>query len=184
MVFERAKDADRLSFLNDAYAFLATEYPRFYKMNALSQLGIVSAEVLLKDRILAKEYEPSKIGIVLSNANSSLDTDIDYLETIKEIPSPSLFVYTLPNIVTGEICIRHRIKGENIFFVAEKFDAPFLCTYVDMILGNDSTQACLAGWVEVGQDHYDVFLYLVEKQKRAFGIDHTAENLIKLYLAE
>ncbi len=180
----KSAGADLPTFLNGAYSFLKTEYPKFYKMNPLSQLGILAAEVLLKGRILAKEYPSDQIGVVLSNASSSLDTDIDYFETLKEIPSPSLFVYTLPNIVAGEICIRHQFKGENAFLVFEKFDAPFLSFYVDRLLGNDSAQTFLAGWVEVLGGHYDVFLYLVEKQKGALGIKHTAENLIKLYISE
>src|SRR3712207_7060242 len=32
-------------------------------------------------------------------------------------PSPSVFVYTLPNIVTGEIAIRNHYHGETHFFV-------------------------------------------------------------------
>ena len=30
-------------------------------------------------------------------------------------PSPALFVYTLPNIVTGEIAIRNKYYGETSF---------------------------------------------------------------------
>ena len=183
MIYENA-GADRPAFLNGAYGFLNPEYPKFHKMNSLSQLGIIAADVLLKGTDLASEYLPDQIGVVLSNATSSLDTDIEYFETLKKIPSPSLFVYTLPNIVAGEICIRHHFKGENAFFVFEEFDGPFLSLYVDNILGNNSAQACLAGWVEVLADHYDVFLYWAEKQKRELGIEHTAENLIKLYISE
>lgn len=183
LLFERA-GADRLSFFLDAYAFLKMEYPKFYKMNALAQLGSLAAEVLLADGLLTTEYKPDQIGIVLSNANASLDADIDYLKSLKEIPSPSLFVYTLPNIVAGEICIRHQIKGENGFLILEKFDAPFLARYVSLVLNADDTRACLAGWIDVGRDGYEAFLYLVEKQKKGLGIEHTGENLIKLYLSE
>ncbi len=183
LIFESA-GANLSAFLNGSYTLLNPEYPKFYKMNPLSQLGILATEVLLKDRALAKEYLPEQIGVVLSNATSSHNTDREYFETLKEIPSPSLFVYTLPNIVAGEICIRNCFKGENVFLVFDKFDAPFLSLYVDMMIGKDSAQAFLAGWVEVLGDQYDVFIYLVEKTKKAFGVEHTAENLIKLYISE
>ena len=114
-VFEN-KDGSPAEFLLSVYRHFEINYPKFYKMDGLSKLGWLTTEVLLKDSLLNSKYLPEAIGVVLSNTNSSLDTDIKYYKSIKEIPSPSLFVYTLPNIVIGEICIRHNFKGENAFF--------------------------------------------------------------------
>ena len=95
-------------------------------MDSLSKLGWLAAEILLKDSFNKEALSVRKMsGLVFANANSSLDTDIKYYETAKDIASPALFVYTLPNIVIGEICIRHNFKGENAFFISEQFDAGF-----------------------------------------------------------
>jgi hypothetical protein len=44
----------------------------------------------------------------------SLDTDVRFLQT----PRPSLFAYTLPSTVVGEICIRYRLKGPVLCLVS------------------------------------------------------------------
>ncbi len=115
-------------FFVSLYKFLNTDYARFYKMDNLSKLGWLASEVLLKDSFTKERYTAEETGLVLANANASLDTDIKYMETTKEIASPSVFVYTLPNIMTGEICIRNHFKGETAFFVSEQFDAGFMET--------------------------------------------------------
>jgi hypothetical protein len=78
---------------------------------------------LLKDEPAIND--PYATGIVLSNSNASLDADIKYYDSVANIPSPALFVYTLPNIVIGEISIKHSFKGENAFFIFDSFDARF-----------------------------------------------------------
>ena len=103
------------NFLLSVYRHFNMDYPKFYKMDNLCKLGFLAVELLLKDRQLAEEYGSENIGIVFSNANSSLDADLHYFKSVKNIPSPAQFVYTLPNIVIGEVSIRHRCKGENAF---------------------------------------------------------------------
>src|ERR1700722_3309166 len=97
-------------FLLSVYQHFGFQYPKFYKMDQLSKLGWLAAELLLSDGFDKADYRPEDIAIVLSNANASLDTDYKYFATVSGIPSPALFVYTLPNIVIGEICIRHKFK--------------------------------------------------------------------------
>jgi hypothetical protein len=159
-------------FMHKAYLQLHIAYPKFYKMDRLSKLGFLAAEVLLSG--LQKKYEASQLALVLSNSNSSLDTDLRYWDTVKTIASPSLFVYTLPNIVAGEICIRHGIKGESLFFVSPKFDAEWTASYVDLLLKNGKAKYCLAGWIDVLNDHTDVFLYLTNQSI-------PASKLLELY---
>ena len=106
-----AHDGDIATFLLAAYQQLQLNYPKFYKMDNLSKLGWLATEVLLKDSFDKGAYQPEDTAVILVNANSSLDDDIKYWESIKDVASPSLFVYTLPNIVIGEICIRNHFKG-------------------------------------------------------------------------
>ena len=105
-------------------------HPRFGKMDRLSQLGFAAADLMLQESNLAQKHEPHKLGVVLSNSAASLDTDKKYWETTGNIPSPALFVYTLPNIVVAEICIKNSFKGENFFFVSEKMDAHLLFCHI------------------------------------------------------
>jgi len=168
------------SFFADAYEHLQINYPKFYKMDNLSKAGVLATEVLLKGRSLKEEYSPSKIAVILSNASASLDTDLKYEASTNKIASPALFVYTLPNIVMGEICIRQRWKGENGFFIFDKFDPFFMASYVDDVL-KAGADACLAGWVEILGEQHDVFLYLVENKSSNDTLPHSAAQLTELY---
>jgi hypothetical protein len=162
-------------FLLSVYQYLQPGYAKFYKMDNLSKLGWLAAEVLLKD-LDKTYYHPEQVGTVLANANSSLDMDLKYYDSMKDVPSPSLFVYTLPNIVAGEICIRHHFKGENAFFVQPKFDAAFIKQQVDYLLDKNILQACICGWIDVLGQEYEAKLFLVEKVKKedafAFSIEY------------
>ena len=117
----------------------------------------------------------------MANASSSLDTDIKYYETAKNIASPALFVYTLPNIVIGEICIRQGFKGENAFFIFDGFDAGFIEEYVKGLFNENILQCCICGWVELLDDQYKTVLFLIEKEKGEKGNLFTKENLNKIY---
>ena len=128
-----------------------------------------------------QRYAAQQVAMVLSNAHASLDTDLQYYQSTKTMASPALFVYTLTNIVTGELCIRHGIKGENAFFVFPHFDAVQLCEYAEMVMASGKTQACVAGWVDVMGDQHDVFLYLMEKQGNENALQHSADQIQKLY---
>jgi hypothetical protein len=168
-------------FLTAIYDWINPGYPKFYKMDRLSKLGFLGSEILLKDKALKERHSPEAVALVLSNAHSSLDTDVRYWESTRTVASPALFVYTLPNIVTGEICIRHGFKGENAFFVSDKFNADLLSSYVEMVLDDTVSKACIAGWVDVMDGHHDVFLYLTEKQKQPASQEHAAGILADLY---
>jgi hypothetical protein len=163
-------------FLASAYRHFDLQYPKFYKMDTLSKLGWLTAELLLQG-FPRDRYVPESVGLVLSNANASLDTDIRYWETVKEIPSPAVFVYTLPNIVAGEICIRHQWKGENAFFVSPDFDAPLVHWYTADLLDNGRLDACVCGWIDVSEECSRAILFLVEKQPRPGALPFTAESL-------
>lgn len=176
------------NFLISAYQLLDIKYPKFYKMDNLSKLGWLAAETLLQDDFVKQNYPSGEMGLILANSSSSLDTDIKYFESTKSIASPSLFVYTLPNIMTGEICIRHNFKGETAFFIFENFNADFMWRYVNNLINNNILQACICGWVELFEDKYKAILTLVEKRSHLDDGQlqipanlFTTENLVKIY---
>ena len=178
LLFER-DSANVSDLLRGLYDFLAPDYPKFYKMDNLSKLGWLATEILLQGSFVKTAYAPEEVGVVFSNANSSLDTDLRYFQAVSAYPSPSLFVYTLPNIVIGEICIRHKFQGENAFFVFEEFQADFIRKYTGGLLDTGAVKACVCGWVEILANEYKAAVFLVE-QKQA-GLAFTAANMISLF---
>jgi hypothetical protein len=179
IIFEHQGDLSAL--LLAAYQHLQLAYPKFYKMDNLSKLGWLAAEFLLKDTFDKEEYQPEDAGVILANANSSLDDDIKYWESIKDVASPSLFVYTLPNIVIGEICIRNHFKGEHALYIQPEFDAEFIAQQVDYLLDKNIIQACICGWVDVFVKDYKAVLFLVEKRKTDKSVDFSAEKMSDIF---
>lgn len=170
---------DTQGFLVELYKHFQFGYSRFYKMDSLSKLGWLASEILLKGDPDKGNYLPEETGLVLANANSSLDSDLKYMASVGDIPSPALFVYTLPNIMIGEISIRNNFKGEAAFFVADSFDADFIEQYVSSLFDNDIFKRCICGWVDVLGDEYKAILFLVEKGEGAMPF--TAENMNKVF---
>jgi hypothetical protein len=160
-------------FLTGIYQHFGFAYPKFYKMDMLSKLGFLSVELLLRDTGLLERYAGHDVGIILMNASSSLDTDRHHQESVLDranyFPSPAVFVYTLPNIVIGEISIRHKIAGEGTFFIRERFDACFLVNYIRTLLDTGIIQCCITGWIETNGDDYESVIYFVEKTDRAMS---------------
>jgi hypothetical protein len=179
-VFEE-KGLNLAEFLVAVYRYLNVQYPKFHKMDHLSKLGWLASEILLQNSFDKLKYAPQDVGIVLSNAHASLDTDIRYYETTRNMASPALFVYTLPNIVIGEISIRNFFKGENAFFITEDFDAGFIEQYVSNLIKNNILQCCICGWVDVLNNDYKATLFLIEKYKSTNSVNFTSDNLIKIH---
>ncbi len=177
------KEADLSAFLFSAYQHFGLNYPKFYKMDNLSKLGWLTAEILLTG-FKMDNYPAEKVGLVLANRNSSLDNDIKYFDSLKEFASPSLFVYTLPNIVIGEICIRNHFKGEHAFFIQENFDATFITQQVNYLLEHNILNACICGWVDVLEQDYKAVLFLVEKNKSENAMLFSAENMDNIFNRE
>lgn len=157
-------------FIIEAYKQSYITYPKFFKMDNLSKLGFLASELLLRN-YLQRDIPKPEMGIVLMNSSSSLDTDMEYQKTIipgdNYFPSPSVFVYTLPNIAIGEICIRNKILGENTFFISEDFDVERLHGYVEQLFTTSSVNSCLTGWLEFKNEACFAFLMLVEEQKES-----------------
>ena len=171
---------DFSAFIKNAYKFLKTEYPKFFKMDNLSKLAFLAADVLLKIENLNEEE--NDIALIFSNKASSLDTDRKHQAAIENdaeyFPSPAVFVYTLPNICLGEISIKHRLYSENSFFIFDRFNAEHLQLYANSLLQSEKTEKVLCGWIEFDENNYEAFLYLVEKEGE---IEHKIEEITRLY---
>lgn len=163
------------AFLKAFYKSKKMSYPKFYKMDAQCKLAFIASEVLLQnfDR---ETYKDEEIAMVFGNSESTLATDMAYWESTSEIASPALFVYTLPNILMGEIAIRNKVKGENYFFVSESFDAHLLHQQTELVFLNTKTQIAIVGWVNYeSESSYSAKLFLVSKSDKglcSFSIDN------------
>jgi len=165
-------------YAKSTYKHFDIKYTKFYKMDALSKLGFLAAEILLMD-VNKENIQPEEIAIICANSSSSLHTDQHYQHTISDIPSPSVFVYTLANIVAGEICIRNNIKGESLFFIQEDFDSKSIYEYVNILFKNKSTKLCIAGWIEMNMNEtYRADLFLISENKAELEFNESNLNLI------
>lgn len=176
LVFEN-RDVDFLTFGKSAYKALSIDYPKFYKMDNLSKLAFLAAEVLLE-----KGIDKEDTALVLMNRSGSLDTDVRHQESIQSVdsyfPSPAVFVYTLANICAGEISIRHGLKSENAFFVSDEFDTDTVIDYTDYLLKSGKAKRIICGWVELFSDKYHAVLYLVDKEG---DLVHNQESITSIF---
>jgi len=142
--------------LNDLYRRYVNDYPRFFKMDGLSKLGFLASELLLQSLQEQRFVPREDRAVLLFNRSGSHGADIHYQATISDqdnyYPSPSLFVYTLPNIVTGEIAIRNHYSGETSFIVTKERKEMEMERIARTVFLDSCTQSVLTGWV----DYFDI----------------------------
>jgi hypothetical protein len=168
-IVEYASDVESVDELfRSVYLHYNIDYPKFFKMDNLCKLAFLSAEILLQGTDVLQKYPAEQIGIILENASSSLEYDRKHQESTRDrnqyFPSPSVFVYTIPNIMVAEIAIRHKVKGENSVFISEQFDPELIDHYVSELFRNQRVSCCLSGWIECYGDHYQSFLFIIEQE--------------------
>ena len=155
-----------IALLAAAYRHLGLSYPKFFKMDALSKAGFIASEILLADesgRFVPREDR----AVVLFSRHGCEADDIHYRQTITDadyFPSPALFVYTLPNVVTGEIAIRNLYRGETSAYVLPKFDSGQIVSIVRQSFEDPVTDSALCGWVDCADDNdVEALVFLVGK---------------------
>ena len=168
--------------ITECYRSLQIDYPKFFKMDGLSKLGFLASEMIFKDdenRFVPRE----DVAIICFNRSSSLEIDTQYEATIRDnenyFPSPSLFVYTLPNIVTGEIAIRNKFFGETSLYICREFDGKQMVGIVRNAFYDNTATAVLVAWIEDFEDKHEVFMALVENGKG--DVEFTESQLKLLY---
>lgn len=149
--------------LNTIYRKYIGDYPKFFKMDPLCKLGFIGAELLLRDVPIDTKNNGA---VILFNRSGSLVTDRNYQATIGTetgyFPSPALFVYTLSNIVTGEIAIRHKIYGETSFYILDKEDDDIMEAIIKNTYLTSNPTFILTGWIEYDDDtHFNAKMKLI-----------------------
>lgn len=137
-------DRDLLTYL---YKEKKMAYPKFYKMDMLCRLGFVGAELLLSSDI----PDPRHAVVVIGHAGSMI-TDCNFQKTIADpadyFPSPAVFVYTLANIVTGEIAIRHKLQGESSSYLITEYNPHTITSLLMSALADEKIDRLTGGWID------------------------------------
>ncbi len=144
------------SFLTKLYHIYNMEYPKFFKMDVLSKVGYIASEILLATEDEDRFVPRADRAVILFNCNSSLNADRIFQQTIADpedfYPKPSVFVYTLPNIVTGEIAIRNKYHGESNFILLPEKSQEAMELAIERAFLDPETTSVLTGWVEAVSD--------------------------------
>lgn len=170
-VFSIDKEGKQSSLLTALYKQIIGNYPKYYKMDGLCRLGFVASELLLKaerDEGSFTEDTNKTRAIVFFNRSSSIASDKKYLASIVEkdnyFPSPSVFVYTLPNIVTGEIAIRNGYHGETFFYILPHKNELLMQDIIETTFMDEQTTSVLTGWLDYeDSEHFEADLYIAYK---------------------
>ncbi len=171
--------------ISELYTSLDIKYSKFHKMDQLSKIGFIGTELIKRDFPAIDNYGENDIAVLFANRRSSATTDINFLDSYQDggIPSPSLFVYTLPNIVIGEISIRNKWFGENMFTISNHFDANYFANYCDILL-QKSSEAALCGWVNVDDNKIEAFFFFITKKDiKQLNLQLNSEKLTEIYRA-
>ena len=150
------------SFLIDIYRKMQLSYPKFFKMDDLCKLAILSIELLMQKAGLTQEELEQETALVVFNSSSSVNVDKAFQESMSDLPSPSLFVYTLPNVMLGEICIKYKIYGENFLYISEKFDQEQILNIIQTINQEQKKKYYIAGYVDCNGGDVEATFMLVE----------------------
>lgn len=148
------------------YKTRINDYPRFYKMDALARLGFVATELLLqKEKETQGQQEHPQRAVIFCNESSSVNADRTFLATISSpenfFPSPSAFVYTLPNIANAEVAIRNQYHGETAFYILPHQDENIMQMLAEATMQDPFNKDLIAGWLECkDEDHFQATLTL------------------------
>ena len=167
--------------LTDLYRSLSIGYPKFYKMDNLCKAGFLAAELVVSGSDIDGQTPRHDVAVLCMNSCSSLDDDMQHQQNIRtdnSFPSPAVFVYTLANIVTGEIAIRHKLLGESSFYIAERFSSEQMAQLIEIAFSDNDINCLLCGWIDVLGEKLDVLMMRID---RADGTAPTAENIDIIY---
>ncbi|HQW55326.1 MAG TPA: hypothetical protein PK076_04340 [Saprospiraceae bacterium] len=138
-----------------AYKKTSINYPKYYKMNSLCKLAWLALNRCLGINDDLKHYKGSDdIGTLFCNNSSSLVSDLPHAQVLNQkggdVASPSVFVYTLPNIVNGEMAIYMKWHGYNEFLIIHEQSSTQFYNHVHLLFETTSIDQLLIGYVEVG----------------------------------
>jgi 3-oxoacyl-[acyl-carrier-protein] synthase-1 len=161
--------ATGIGLLTELYRNRINDYLKFFKMDVLCKLGFVASEMLLYSETGERFVPREDRAIVLFNRSGSLHADRNFQQTIQDpenyFPSPSIFVYTLPNIVTGEIALRNKYYGETSFYVLEQLNPVVMAQHIGNAFLDTTTTSVIGGWMDCeDEENFEALLFIADNQ--------------------
>lgn len=182
-------DGEKLDFesrgkemLTEVYKTKIGDYPKFYKMDMLSRLAFVASELLIESegQRVINNYQltinmpntphltpNTQRAVVLFNHSSSIIADCQYVKSIDKddfYPSPAAFVYTLPNITTGEIALRNGYHGETSFYLLAERNEKLMQRVIKSTFIDRDIKSVIGGWIDCpSEDKFECEINIFEK---------------------
>ena len=153
--------------LTEVYKTKIGNYPKFYKMDMLSRLAFVASELLIGCDEENDDHSNDR-AVVLFNHASSIIADRQYVKSIEIddfFPSPAAFVYTLPNITTGEIALRNGYHGETSFYILAERNERLMQRVIKSTFIDRDIKSVIGGWIDCpSEDKFecDIRIYVKE----------------------
>lgn len=153
--------------LTEVYKTKIGNYPKFYKMDMLSRLAFVASELLIGCDEENDDHNNDR-AVVLFNHSSSIIADRQYVKSIEKddfFPSPAAFVYTLPNITTGEIALRNGYHGETSFYLLAERNEKLMQRVIKSTFIDRDIKSVIGGWIDCpSEDKFecDIRIYVKE----------------------
>lgn len=157
------------ALLTALYKERSGDYAKFYKMDILSRLGFIATELLLQAEGQERFIECDDRAVAFVGRSGSVCADMKYLETIANAddfyPSPERFVYTLPNIVTGEVAIRNKYHGETAYYLIPRRDNGMEKQLLAATLADETTKSAVFGWIDCeNEDCFEADISIIMKK--------------------
>lgn len=142
--------------ISEIYRNRIKEYPKFHKMDSLAKLAFAASELLLQNDDEERFVDRDDRAVVLFNTQSTLHADRKHAEAIADVdnffPSPSVFLYTLPNVASGEIALRNKYRGETGFYLLPGNDKQKEDELIRITLMDPHTESIIFGSVYYEND--------------------------------
>ncbi len=162
-------DGSGTGLITNLYKSLSGDYPRFFKMDMLSRLGFVATRLLLGDPAEETPGSGEERALAFFNRSASVAADRNFLrrmsETGEEYSSPALFVYTLPNIVTGETAMYRHWHGETAFYILPEKDEGVMDNILRTLFLDGAVETVTGGWLDyAGENDFEADIRLLARQ--------------------
>lgn len=149
------------ALLTELYRLKMGSYPKFFKMDPFSKLVLLASDLLVQG-----QAQDEDTAVILFNASSSIVADRNHLGCIwnedQFLPSPSAFIYTLPNIATGEVAIKNGFKAETTLYILEHKDEALMDSIISSTFAQSRCTRMVTGWVDCSDaDRFEADLKLI-----------------------
>lgn len=147
-------NSDFKTYIKGLFASVSEPYMKFSKMDDYCRLGTTAVQLLLDKAGGVSQYDPYEIALIVNTDTGCIESDLSHWDNItadEYVSSPTIFVYTLPNVVAGEICIKNKFKGEGVTLVGNADDPK---TIVERFCGGTDTKAVIYLYVDKCDDKF------------------------------